>query len=111
MFFFFFKQKTAYEIKECDWSSDVCSSDLWKDPRDYRTNSKSFRTRWLSLRRKHSGADIHKKSSGGNAAPRQENVRRAGRWDHPDHVSFFLRNDFERRSAQPAAAGDRGPLD
>ena len=28
MSFFFFKQKTAYEIKECDWSSDVCSSDL-----------------------------------------------------------------------------------
>ena len=28
MNFFFFKQKTAYEIKECDWSSDVCSSDL-----------------------------------------------------------------------------------
>ncbi len=27
-FVFFFKQKTAYEIKECDWSSDVCSSDL-----------------------------------------------------------------------------------
>src|ERR1051326_9384452 len=26
--FFFFNQKTAYEIKECDWSSDVCSSDL-----------------------------------------------------------------------------------
>ena len=29
MIFFFFKQKTAYEIKECDWSSDVCSSDLF----------------------------------------------------------------------------------
>ena len=27
--FFFFKQKTAYEIYQCDWSSDVCSSDLW----------------------------------------------------------------------------------
>jgi hypothetical protein len=26
--FFFFKQKTAYEIQRCDWSSDVCSSDL-----------------------------------------------------------------------------------
>ena len=26
--FFFFKQKTAYEIVDCDWSSDVCSSDL-----------------------------------------------------------------------------------
>src|SRR5213596_3961028 len=28
IFFFFFKQKTAYEIRPCDWSSDVCSSDL-----------------------------------------------------------------------------------
>ena len=27
-FVFFFKQKTAYEIVDCDWSSDVCSSDL-----------------------------------------------------------------------------------
>src|SRR5213075_1531732 len=27
-FFFFFKQKTAYEITRRDWSSDVCSSDL-----------------------------------------------------------------------------------
>src|SRR6187402_3809931 len=27
-FFFFFKQKTAYEMVSCDWSSDVCSSDL-----------------------------------------------------------------------------------
>ena len=27
-FFFFFKQKTAYEISECDWRSDVCASDL-----------------------------------------------------------------------------------
>ena len=25
----FFKQKTAYGIGCCDWSSDVCSSDLW----------------------------------------------------------------------------------
>src|SRR5213079_3468003 len=28
MLFFFFKQKTAYEITTGDWSSDVCSSDL-----------------------------------------------------------------------------------
>ena len=28
LYFFFFKQKTAYEIYQCDWSSDVCSSDL-----------------------------------------------------------------------------------
>src|SRR3546814_9494504 len=28
--FFFFKQKTAYEMRISDWSSDVCSSDLNK---------------------------------------------------------------------------------
>src|SRR3546814_14064320 len=32
--FFFFKQKTAYEMRISDWSSDVCSSDLARaDPR------------------------------------------------------------------------------
>src|SRR3546814_9923744 len=33
IFFFFFKQKTAYEVRISDWSSDVCSSDLgdWQD--------------------------------------------------------------------------------
>src|SRR3546814_1367916 len=29
--FFFFKQKTAYEMRISDWSSDVCSSDLADD--------------------------------------------------------------------------------
>src|SRR3546814_7323969 len=27
-FFFFFKQRTSYELRISDWSSDVCSSDL-----------------------------------------------------------------------------------
>src|SRR3546814_10126696 len=31
MFDFFFKQKTAYEVRINDCSSDVCSSDLWAD--------------------------------------------------------------------------------
>src|SRR3546814_998099 len=31
MLFFFFKQKTAYEMRISDWSSDVCSSDLAGD--------------------------------------------------------------------------------
>src|SRR3546814_750149 len=30
LIFFFFKQKTAYEMRISDWSSDVCSSDLWQ---------------------------------------------------------------------------------
>src|SRR3546814_4441836 len=38
VFFFFFKQKTAYEMRISDWSSDVCSSDLGPgdpEPCDY----------------------------------------------------------------------------
>src|SRR3546814_1852081 len=32
LFFVFFKQKTAYEMRISDWSSDVCSSDLLDTP-------------------------------------------------------------------------------
>src|SRR3546814_2049869 len=35
MFFFFFKQKTAYEMRISDWSSDVCSSDLGIDRNNF----------------------------------------------------------------------------
>src|SRR3546814_9753951 len=34
--FFFFKQKTAYEMRISDWSSDVCSSDLKEGTEAYR---------------------------------------------------------------------------
>src|SRR3546814_10657088 len=37
--FFFFKQKTAYEMRISDWSSDVCSSDL---PRRARRLSRAL---------------------------------------------------------------------
>src|SRR3546814_13789947 len=36
-FFFFFKQKTAYEMRISDWSSDVCSSDLCSAPGKWGT--------------------------------------------------------------------------
>src|SRR3546814_2031994 len=35
-FFFFFKQKTAYEMRISDWSSDVCSSDLLNEDLERR---------------------------------------------------------------------------
>src|SRR3546814_8646299 len=48
LFFFFFKQKTAYEMGIGDWSSDVCSSDLCPDvsalfrrPRDRRNSAET----------------------------------------------------------------------
>src|SRR3546814_10491904 len=51
-FFFFFKQKTAYEMRISDWSSDVCSSDL-RASRYRGTGSRrggSSRRRWRSDR-------------------------------------------------------------
>src|SRR3546814_12394843 len=36
VYFFFFKQKTAYEMRISDWSSDVCSSDLVAHPGEPR---------------------------------------------------------------------------
>src|SRR3546814_7595078 len=60
--FFFFKQKTAYEMRISDWSSDVCSSDLL-----------------LRLRRDSPAAGtVRKQTSGGAAAARQP-VHRQGR--------------------------------
>src|SRR3546814_8425257 len=37
--FFFFKQKTAYEMRISDWSSDVCSSDLARDMHRQQTRA------------------------------------------------------------------------
>src|SRR3546814_2595295 len=55
--FFFFKQKTAYEMRISDWSSDVCSSDLasgrvvaTSNPRQFPRVAKASvaRTQWFS---------------------------------------------------------------
>src|SRR3546814_2498806 len=46
--FFFFKQKTAYEMRISDWSSDVCSSDLTAD---WHANNRRQRREWRRDRR------------------------------------------------------------
>src|SRR3546814_6346952 len=46
--FFFVKQKTAYEMRISDWSSDVCSSDLLIPPA-YGGWGSSFRTWCVAL--------------------------------------------------------------
>src|SRR3546814_8416124 len=45
MLFFFFKQKTAYEMRISDWSSDVCSSDLDMS----KTLAKSFKKTGIEI--------------------------------------------------------------
>src|SRR3546814_7939697 len=42
--FFFFKQKTAYEMRISDWSSDVCSSDLADRDAALATYEKAIQT-------------------------------------------------------------------
>src|SRR3546814_4690157 len=43
LLFFFFKQKTAYEMRTSDWSSDVCSSDLLFIGIGHQPNTKLFK--------------------------------------------------------------------
>src|SRR3546814_9256578 len=46
--FFFFKQKTAYEMRISDWSSDVCSSDLLHQLKPCRLDmNRNRRGQWL----------------------------------------------------------------
>src|SRR3546814_2303355 len=58
-FFFFFKQKTAYDMRSSDWSSDVCSSDLsWGMGLDRRPVEKMTRARERHQRPKRSSENI-----------------------------------------------------
>ena len=53
--FFFFKQKTAYEIGTGDWSSDVCSSDLT----DYSQINAHSRFYFLTTKRVVEGTKLY----------------------------------------------------
>src|SRR3546814_1625538 len=44
-FFFFFKQKTAYEMRISDWSSDVCSSDLRAQMEGFKAEIEGYTAR------------------------------------------------------------------
>src|SRR3546814_5993886 len=73
--FFFFKQKTAYEMRISDWSSDVCSSDLWR--RDDFGGPARF---GQSVRRPIGGAEECARPHGsGNEVPRRSEERRVGK--------------------------------
>src|SRR3546814_3754750 len=67
--FFFFKQKTAYEMSISDWSSDVCSSDLAADERHHRTELHAAGAFALA------GAFSRRTAEGGEKAAGQVNAR------------------------------------
>src|SRR3546814_8720460 len=59
--FFFFKQKTAYDMRISDWSSDVCSSDL--SPQTLNADRAALGTRLSTVRGEAGfgrGAPIHR---------------------------------------------------
>src|SRR3546814_2927069 len=75
--FFFFKQKTAYEMRISDWSSDVCSSDLTMVETD-RAGAHGSRRRPAHAR--HHGAGIH-------ATGQERSKRHVGDQDRKSVVS------------------------
>src|SRR3546814_6686006 len=94
LFFFFFKQKTAYEMRISDWSSDVCSSDL--PGRDGDAG-----LRLLVLERRAAGAAAADRPAwrgGGGAGADAVHPRRAGVQRRPRSA---------RGGTRPRAAGFR----
>src|SRR3546814_6236867 len=69
--FFFFKQKTAYEMRISDWSSDVCSSDLRAVVESVRHGDESWEIRVLSSY--HRLARLE-------ALTREERIERSAEW-------------------------------
>src|SRR3546814_1428045 len=81
--FFFFKQKTAYEMRISDWSSDVCSSDLF-DGRGAASASRAFAKNILFNFHCHTHHELNPRSSrigciGGEAGKSRSEERRVGK--------------------------------
>src|SRR3546814_224336 len=86
--FFFFKQKTAYEMRISDWSSDVCSSDLRRREAGARSGLRGFRCFSLPLR--HASVGWHPKANSHEPARWDPSLR----WVTLQGPLAFL--DFER---------------
>src|SRR3546814_1797716 len=97
-FVFFFKQKTAYEMRISDWSSDVCSSDLLE--------TLLLAAQWhpLAVRDDHA-VDLGKREGGELA------LRRLGQrvlvLEVADHQDVLVVQAVCRVGVVEAAAGDR----
>src|SRR3546814_1322177 len=87
--FFFFKQKTAYEMRISDWSSDVCSSDLQS-----RHGQPRQEIRGCDLAR--DGHRRGRRSVEGRRFPQAPAVRRA-RQDHD--LRLVLRRLYDAQAA------------
>src|SRR3546814_8762675 len=92
---FFFKQKTAYEMRSSDWSSDVCSSDLGMNTQ--RAIEIAF--------------PAHKAPFEVSHRPRGPHDRQAVRIDIvPDRATLRLLRDRRGRDAEMPVERHRDPL-
>src|SRR3546814_6760130 len=88
---FFFKQKTAYEMRMSDWSSDVCSSDLVHAARDVVQQDQGQVDR----------------GRGARQAPEHEQHHKAQHF--PAHVSFLRVAGGARGGACPGILAAAAP--
>src|SRR3546814_2578250 len=92
--FFFFKQKTAYEMRISDWSSDVCSSDLTVVP---------ARWRWLlRARASDAGCNQLQPDIRPNLVSIDQNIGESERVEHPEEYlqRFAQRGQIGRASCR-----------
>src|SRR3546814_12275180 len=98
--FCFFKQKTAYEMRISDWSSDVCSSDL---PEHLHRNALGQRVMDAAIDRAHIiiGLQVHRNRGGDHLLPPRRIVRhhQAPRPDDlPEALIVLLQEGGDRKS-------------
>src|SRR3546814_12154000 len=103
LFVFFFKQKTAYEMRISDWSSDVCSSDLLRISPGIEAPCAPLRS---SAARE---LPAHHHRCGDKAAPRSKplplsQVLRCGRRGRPTRRQGRLRPPQQKSKAAPERA-------
>src|SRR3546814_12011676 len=107
--FFFFKQKTAYEMRISDWSSDVCSSDLHDRARG-RDRAEQFPQR-RAARSMDEGPCADRARRGGHAGAdaADQDGRRAQRGDSAFSFGRVRYRPAARNGTRVAGAGGDGP--
>src|SRR3546814_14266236 len=114
MLFFFFKQKTAYEMRISDWSSDVCSSDLM-----HRCNRAE--QDWDKAQRHDARIDAEEQCNSAKRfrchhqisdepwyADRLEELRRSGRREHEDLHACMCEEEAAKGGTQHRGTAHSG---
>src|SRR3546814_7521323 len=104
--FFFFKQKTAYEMRISDWSSDVCSSDLHIG--EGRNEQRAAVDRQRDQPEQHIDANHHRRGAAGDivalrhAKQKEDRMRdhRRGQQvkrseEHTSELQSLMRNSYD----------------